>query len=462
MKAPLLKYWESTRDSYWFLPSLMALGAIALATLLTPAGGLVDAGGIAQNDWLRVSDPNGARALLSTLAGSMITVAGVTFSIAIAAVAYTASQYGPRLLNNFMQDRGNQFTLGIFIATFLYCLLVLRTIQGDGGAEGIYIPHLALLVGVALALCSIGVLIYFIHHVPAFIHVSNMIARAGNDLHGQIAALFPGTIGYDPPDREDYDPQADLPDDFLACSAPVRADAVGYVQHIDEAGLMRTALQHDLVLRLEYRPGDFVSAGKAFVYAWPAGRVDEAVYERIRGAFASGRQRTPRQDPLFLVNELVEIAARAISPAINEPFTAMHCLDWLASALISLAQRDLPDAHRYDAEGRLRVIARPVTFEAFAEAALEALRPYVQADRNVALHQMKIIGEIACEIERPEYTRLLLRHARALRDGCCETLLLEADRTAVEARYRVVVRLLNGHGDRRALTAAYPWLGGRG
>ena len=191
MRAHLLDLWDTLRSSYWFIPSLMAVGAVVLSVVTTMADGRVGSDWIDGVSWLYANKPEGARTLLSTVAGSMIGVAGVTFSITIASVVYASGQYGPRLLSNFMRDTGNQVTLGTFIATFLYGLLVLRTIrtadEGSGGANpsgdltGAFVPHIAILVGLVLALASIAVLIYFIHHVPDSIHVSNVIAGIGRD-----------------------------------------------------------------------------------------------------------------------------------------------------------------------------------------------------------------------------------------------------------------------------------------
>ena len=221
MKATLLTFWEDVRSSYWFIPSLMALAAVLLSSGAIYLDGVIGAGWMDEVAWLYANKPDGARALLSTISGSMITVAGVTFSITIASVAYATGQFGPRLLTNFMQDRGNQVTLGTFIATFLYCLLVLRTIRGadertGGSAEvsgdfvGAFVPHAAILIALVLTLASVGVLIFFIHHVPDSIHISNVIAKIGRELNAKIDSLFPEMLGQKPPEELDGEPESDV------------------------------------------------------------------------------------------------------------------------------------------------------------------------------------------------------------------------------------------------------------
>lgn len=472
MKVQLLKYWETIQASYWFIPTLMALGAVALSIVTTTIDADIGSDWMEHVDWLHANRPEGARALLSTIAGSMITVAGVTFSITIVAVSHATSQFGPRLLTNFMRDRGNQVTLGTFIATFLYCLLVLRTIRSPEEAplgpdlgittiSGAFVPHLSLLCGVILAMASIGVLIYFIHHVPESIHASNVTAGIGRELNEQINSLFPETVGYGAPE-DDYDPRSDIPENFIEKAVPIFANGSGYVQHIDEARLLRTAVASDLLLRLEYRPGDFVVAGRPLVLACPNERVNESAVKDIRGAFVWGRQRSQRQDIRFLADELVEISARALSPSTNDPFTAITCMNWLGSALSNLTRRKLPSAYRYDDQQALRIIARPVRFEVFTQEVFESLRPYVETDRNAALHLMKILAEVGCDTENAAHREVLLHCAQSLKRGCDETLPHENDRKELEKRFRVTTQVLHGHTDRRALADEHPWISGSG
>ncbi|WP_218830539.1 DUF2254 domain-containing protein [Rubrivirga marina] len=457
--------WEAVRASYWFIPSLMTIGAAVLSVALISFDGRVGAEWIREVPFLYGNRPEGARAVLSTIAGSMIGVAGVTFSITIASVVYASGQYGPRLLANFMDDRGNQVTLGTFIATFLYCLLVLRTIRtaAEGeGAVGEFVPHVAILVGLALAVASVGVLIYFIHHVPESIHVSNLVAGVGRDLLGKVDTLFPERIGEGNATREadGEDPESPLPDGFYDDAQRVAADGAGYVSGIDADAVLRLACEHDLLLRIRHRPGDFVADGDTLVLAWPPDHVTDETRDAIRTAFAWGAKRTARQDVRFLIDELVEIAARALSPGVNDPFTAIACLDWLGAALKDLAGRDFPRPERYDDDGALRVVAHPTTFEQFVGGVFGQLRPYLASDRNAALHALKTIGEVAGRVA-DERQRVALRHeADAILDGADATLALEADRLSVRQRHTEVTRLLSGRVGFEAMTARTDWIGG--
>lgn len=467
MRIRLYKYWDDVRSSYWFIPTLMVLGALVASFGLVTLDSRVGDSWLQAVPWLYYNRPAGARELLSTIAGSMITVAGVTFSITIAAVAYATQQFGPRLLTNFMRDRGNQVTLGTFIATFLYCLMVLRTIRSADESEtaaeaiqGAFIPHIALMFALVLALASIGVLIFFIHHVPESILASNVIATVGKDLNKKISTLFPAMIGYGVPDEEEYDPQEDVPEDFFSNCREVRAAGSGYVQYVDNDRLIDVARRNDLLLRLAYRPGDFVNRGKVFILAYPAERVSDDVAHALHNAFAWGRRRTQAQDLTFLANELIEISMRALSPSLNDPFTAMNCVDWLGSALINFADKSIPTAFRYDEDRRLRVIARPLTFNSFADEVFDKLRPYVAADENTILHMLRVMGEVMMELENDQYRQVVYDHARVYRDAAFELITTERVREQIEARHRVIARIARNPDQRREIGDEVQWLSG--
>jgi uncharacterized membrane protein len=418
MRAQLAKYWHAVRASYWFVPGLMAVGAIVLSLVTTLIDQRFGIEVIRDLDWISFNTPAGARSLLSTIAGSMITVAGVTFSITIAAVAYAASQLGPRLLGNFMRDTSNQVTLGTFIATFVYCLLILRTVHGGGDgntAVDAFVPHVGVMLALILTLASLGVLIYFFHHTPVSIQASEVVAQIGEELNHKVAALFPDQLGAAPPEgAEDAGAAAAYP---AGGGTVVRARTSGYITHIDSNSLFGLARTHDLVLRLVRRPGDFVSSGEPLAFVHGDGADADVPQGRIALAFALDRKRTQAQDLLFIVQQLVEVAARALSPGINDPYTATSCMDWLGSALINLGCRAMPDPYRYDDDGGLRIIAPNVTYADVAAAVFDDLRPYAAGDRNAALHLMGVIERIFEGVEHPIHRAVLLHHAAAVKEA---------------------------------------------
>ena len=468
IRARTLALWDDIRSSYWFIPSLMTAAAALLSIVVIQVDVHVGPDWINSVSWLYGNKPDGARGVLSTIAGSMIGVAGVTFSITIASVVYASGQYGPRLLTNFMSDRGNQVTLGTFIATFLYCLLVLRTIRtGSTDVEAVaeFVPHIAVTLGLFFAVASVGVLIYFIHHVPDSIHVSNVIAGVGRDLIDHIETLFPERIGRGESTTEAIegdDVNTDLPEHFFDEAVGVAAPRAGYIRGVDSEAMMRIASESDLILRIRRRPGDFVGAADTLLLVWPPDRSSDEAVASLQAAFALGAHRTSRQDVRFLVNELVEIAARALSPGVNDPFTANSCMDWLAAALRDLAGRDFPGAERFDESGALRVVAHPTTFDQFVSGVYGQLRPYVAADRNAALHALMTIGEVAERVSNDDQRALLRREADAIQEGTEHALVLEADRNLVRLRHATVVRLLSGSVGFAETSARTDWVGGTG
>lgn len=480
----IASYLDELRASYWFIPTVMSFAAILLSFVTTSIDARVGTSWLEDINWLYANKPAGARTVLSTIAGSMITVAGVVFSITIAAVSYASSQYGPRLLSNFMRNRGNQFTLGTFIATFIYCLLVIRTVRSreelppgvDSATDlvGAFVPNIAILTGIALALCSIAVLIFFVHHVPRSIHISYVIADIGRELRSKIDVRFPILIGEELPGVDQGPkPEPELPPYFrsrlLGTPTAEGSDEIteilakddGFVQAIDENKLLETATEFDLILRLQYRPGDFIQHDGVVIQAWPSDRVTDDVADTLRNCYIWGATRTSVQDVMFLVDELVEIAARAISPGINDPFTAKNCLNWLGVALSDLSGRELPDPMRYDDDNQLRVIAYPTTFADFVETALGQMRQYVSRDVVVTLYMLRTIGEVAVGL-RSEVERQAMRDELSQLLDACEYNLEGNALTTVNERAAMVRNVIDSPERAGSLLDQQGFLGGRG
>ena len=466
MRTRLLRLANALGESYWFVPTLMAIGALLLAAAMVWLDSHHMSAWMDRLSWLYAARPSGARSLLSSIGGSMIGVAGTTFSVTIAAVVYASGQYGPRLLSNFMSDRGNQVTLGTFIATFLYSLVVVRTIRspGEAAGEAAFVPQLAVLVGVLLVLCSIAVLIYFIHHVPSRIHINSVIERIGDRLMREIEERFPTPIG-EPVEANGKDGhipaafRADADDALAEQRAGVRSKQAGYVQLIDTDTLMATAQDKNLVLRLQYQPGDFIHSGSTLLEVYPADRLDDKTVTELRSAFASGSRRTALQDLRFLIDELVEIAARALSPGVNDPFTANSCLDWLGAALADLATRDLPSRLRADENGDIRVIAHPITFDGFVDRAFGALSQYASADMIAGKRFLAALGDVALACDVPARVTVLERQARHFRD-LADGALTGVNREVVLQRADELLRALNEPDYKRRLRDGQAWLGG--
>lgn len=435
VKTQLLKYWEHIRSSFWFLPSIMAAGAVMLAFATVALDKTVTQNEIKALAWVYTGGAEGASAVLQTIAGSMITIAGVVFSLTLVALSLASSQFGPRLLRNFMRDTTNQLVLGTFVATFLYCLLVLRTIRR---AEAVaFVPHLSVTLGVLFALASLWVLIYFIHHVSVSIQADEIVARVGTELNENIERLYPLSIVL--PLRPRREQSADA---FNGAGHPVKALHDGYLQIIDTDTLTELAEEKNIQLRIVRRPGHYIVKGSPLIMVWPDESIDEDLASQMASAFVVGNQRTPSQDIEFPVHQLVEIAIRALSPGINDSFTAMVCLDRLASALSRLAQHEMPSQEIRDAEGRLRLIMPSLHFPDILDAALNQIRQDARGNTAITIRLLETITVIAQAARRPEDLAALLRHADMIARGARLGLPEENDRHDVEAQYAMTRQLL--------------------
>jgi uncharacterized membrane protein len=335
MRAHLQYLWYQITTSLWLVPAVMILVAIGLAL------GMIYLDDTLPPEWfeplhglLRIG-PDGARQVLATIAGSMITVASLVFSMTLVTLSLAATQLGPRLITRFMRDAINQVVLGTFLATFIYALFVLETVSGT--EPHVFVPHLALTLGLVLTLISLAWLIFFIHHVAVSIQADAVIADVSDELSGAIANRFPQVdrgVGR-PMETPFLDRLAEPP-------GVVRSPKSGYVQAIDGRALLRQASARDLLIKVEQRPGDFVIAGGPLLKVWPKARLSEALISRLREPIVIGRQRTPTQDIDFAVSALLEIGLRALSPGINDPQTAITCIDRLAEALAELMGRSRP------------------------------------------------------------------------------------------------------------------------
>ena len=341
--------------------------------------------------WIYANGPDGARTVLSTIAGSMITVATTAFSITIVALQLASGQFGPRLLRNFMRDTSNQIVLGTFISTYIYCLLVLRTIEGF--QDKTFVPQVAVTFGIMMAVISLGVLIYFIHHTAESIQADNLIAKVSQELDKAIDRLFPIELGQESPEpRRRFE---EIPANFDLEAYPILATSSGYLQEIDNDYLMQLATQNNLLLRLKSRPGKFVVQGTELVRVWPGNSINKKLTKEFNDAFICGAQRTELQDVEFPLHQVVEIAVRALSPGINDPYTAIRCVDQITAVLCHLAKKDIPSPYRYDSDNRLRIIAEPVTFAGMTDTAFNQIRQYGRSSAAVTIRLLEVIAIIS-------------------------------------------------------------------
>lgn len=432
MIATLRHWWQETRKSFWFTPTVITLGAVGLATGLVALDGAV--GLHFDKKWPLIfgASAAGARGLLSTVAGSMITVAGVVFSITIVALSLTSSQYTSRILRNFMRDRMNQVVLGVFVGIFAYCLIVLRTIRG--GDEGAFVPALAVLGGLVLAFVGIGYLIFFIHHISMSIQASSIIAAATDETIAAVDELFPNELGDNADEDVDVSPAASLTGQTWTT---IGARKTGYIESVDGDALLAWARKRGTILRMERGIGEFVVEGAPLIsVAGLIGANDEAAAE-LNAVFVISRQRTVEQDAGFGIRQIVDIALKALSPGVNDTTTAVMCVDYLGAILARLASRKIPTAHRLD-EGELRVIARGPCFESLLAKAFDQIRQNAEGNVAVLTRQLQALETIAARTANTRRRQSLRQQADLIAAVAERTILSPHDGAGVKA---VAVRL---------------------
>jgi len=385
-----LRTWlEDSRDRLWFLPAILTLTAIVLAALTAYVDlywiGPVPTGG--EIGLLFRGGADEARSMLETIAGSVITVTGIIFSIALVALRAASEQFSSRVLRNFTSDRPSQLTLGIFTATFVYSLMILRLVRPEGEAGGPFVPALSVTIAFGLALTSIGFLIFFISYVAREIQAVGVVERVAKEILRRVDHLFPVEIGHAAVPRDE---------EFTIPTAPpavIRAEVSGYVTEIDEAALFRHA-RGRLLIRMDIGVGAFVVPGVPIASVWPADLVDARLARSLRAAFVIGRERTIHHDIEHGFIELSDIAVRSLSAAINDPTTVNISIDWLSEALIALGRREFPSPIRTDPDGRVWLIAKQTDYERVVSIALDPIRHYAGDDPSVLRRLLEALHRI--------------------------------------------------------------------
>lgn len=378
--------WAEVRSSLWLLPSLMMLGAILLALGTIRLDRAATVWEFDEAWWMFGGGAEEVRSVLSAIAGGIMTVTGVVFSITIVALQLASNQFTPRLLRNFTADRANQVVLGIFIGTFTYALLVEGTIRS--GPEREFVPTISVAIAVGLALVSIGALIFYINHASRIIQVSVIIDRVTHDTLRVVDKLFPEEFGR--PLRSAA--AAALP---AGPSVQISTETGGFLQAVDEESIFEEAARGGYTVRMDIRIGDFVLPGATLATAWPRDRIDEELKRSIESAFVLGPERTPHQDVDFGVLELMDIAVKALSPSVNDPTTAIHCVDRLGELLVHLGRRNEPVRERTDSRGRVRFISRPASFERTVSLAFDQIRHFGADNPAVVRRLIQMLGQVA-------------------------------------------------------------------
>ena len=432
---------EELRTNLWMVPTVLILGALGLFVLTLRLDRAAYRGRFQPPTWVISGTADAARQILTSIAASVITVIGIVFSITIVTLTLASTQFGPRMLRNFIRDRGTQLTLGTFVATFVYCVVALVSI-GPGG-HGDFVPHISITTTFGLVLVDLAVLIYFIHHIATQIQLPEVIAGIAKDLAQAVEVQSDDSTRSVPEVCSNRGSLHELIATIETDGSVIRTPKSGYLQFIRHKTLVRIAARAEAVIRLPYRPGHFLVEGRELAAVWPPEAAHE-VARYLERAQITGPHRTLTQDVAFGIDQLVEIAIRALSPSTNDTFTALTCVDWLADSLCKIGRVWAPTQIHRDNSGEIRLISDQVSFERLIQRAFEKIRQAGRGMPAVMIRQLDALTTIMEQTTDAVAARVLMEQAAMIQRANLESVPDESDRADVQRRYSAVETIYEG------------------
>lgn len=394
--------------TFWFVPMVIILSAVLLSFGLIYIDGIMTFSQDGLRRYFFVNSADSARTILSTISGAMIGVAGTVFSVTLVALTLASSQFGPRLIRNFMYVRLNQVVLGSYVSSYLYCLLIMNAIKE--GSAYTFIPALSILFAILSAVVNIVLLIIFIHQIATSIQADKVISDISDFISVQVKTLFPERMGDEMLHDEAIDPGAARAS--YEQRMPVKSPRSGYLQYIDGEALMEIVTTNNLLLEIHRRPGTYLVEGIEIGVLYSRQEIDKVQLDKILQQFVIGKTKTAQQDLEFSIHQMVEIAVRALSPGVNDPYTAIACIDNLSATMCYLTSVQFPSKFRFDTENELRIIAKPLDFEGILNAAFNQIRQFSTGSTAVIIRLMEALTTIHDFAVVKEHKQAIIRHAR--------------------------------------------------
>jgi uncharacterized membrane protein len=426
--------WEELRTTFWVVPSILIVVSVLLFLVTFEVDVAAHYGHLTLPVWIRTGSADAERQVLIAIAAAVITVIGVVFSITILALTLASQQFGPRMMRNFVRDIGNQVTLGVFVGTFVFSVLALVSINS---VSTTFVPYLSTSVAEALLLLDLGVLIYFIHHIAKSIQLPEVIAGIADDLMRSIDAEFPDSVGSEESATR-LRAGRSVPELLTLMEedgAVVPSQVSGYIQYVGYAQLISIATRTDSVIRLEHRPGHYLATGRPLAFVWPQAAAPQVALA-LSKAHVTGPHRTLVQDPVFAIDQLVEIAIRALSAAVNDTFTALTCIDWLSAGLGRVSGRVLDEGVYRDSSGKVRLIEFDPSYARMVNRAFDKIRQGASAMPAVLIRLIDSIGSIVLDTTSAEQRTVLRRQADMVLRLAEETVSEPNDLEEIRFRYR--------------------------
>ncbi|MBK8636393.1 MAG: DUF2254 domain-containing protein [Saprospiraceae bacterium] len=341
-----------------------------------------------------------------------------------------SSQFGPRLLRNFMYNRLNQIVLGMYVSTYIYCLIVLNAVKGNDNFS--FVPSISILMAIILAIVCIIFLIFFIHQVSMSIQPSYVINSIRSELDKNIKETFSNQNSKVQVNIDEIIPEIEQ---NLKVRISVTNIQDGYLQYIDFSPLLSIAKENNLLIKIKIKPGTYLVKGALLAEISSAGPSEEKMISKIQSSFVTAHIKTTFQDAEFAIDQIVEIACKALSPGINDPFTAITCIDNLSAIMCDLAQRQFPEKYFLDDEDKLRIITHPLHFPGLIDAAFNQIRQYGASSPSVLIRLMEVLNTIHQFCRTDEQRQSVKFHLlKVLESGKC-TFSIEEDITDLKERY---------------------------
>jgi uncharacterized membrane protein len=427
---------ESLRTNLWVVPTLMVAVVVVLFAVTYELDRLAREGTLALPAWLNNGGADAARQILIGIAAAVITVAGVVFSITILALQLASQQFGPRMLRSFIRDLGTQISLGAFVATFVYSVLTMASVASAPAAP--FVPHVSISIALLLMLTDLGVLIYFINHVATSIQLTSVVAGIARDFRTTLEDLRNEAAASRYRSTEVGVARGEPLQDLDRQAASVPAGASGFLQAVGHDHLVQIAVSSGAVIRLLHRAGHFVVQGQPLALVWPSSASND-VSDALHRAHIVGPSRTMTQDPSFAIDQLVEVAIRALSPAVNDTFTALNCIDWLGDCLCRVAREPLPDGVYRDPSGTVRLIDPVVMFDRLVKGAVDKIRQAGRGMPAVLIRQLENLQKLAPMLGDSGRRALIDRQADLILEASEESVAQASDRMDVRRAYDAYV-----------------------
>ncbi len=425
--------WDELNASFWFIPILMLLITMGLATGFIYLDSHIQHSPQGVLKYLLPASVDSARNVLGIIAGAMIGIAGTVFSITLVVLTLASSQLGSRLVRNFMYDKLNQIVLGTYVSSFVYCLIILNSINENEGFQ--FVPAISVFAALASAIAGIILLVIFIHHVSMSIQSDKVISDISDAMSKSIRKLFPEEIGHE---EEKPTPDMNVLQKQYACKQDVKCSKSGYLQSVDGDGLLEIAQENDCIIILHHRPGDYLVQNMILCEVLCNEKCSEEIHEKIQDDFIIGKVRTPLQDAEFSIHQMVEVASRALSPGVNDPYTAIACIDNLTSVICYLTKAKFPSPYRCDPDNKLRVIADNHTFEGMMNAAFNQIRQYAEGSPSVMIRLMEAMNTISTFARNKKQQELIVQHAEMIMKASEKSFSEKRDLEDIKERYKTL------------------------